>query len=295
MRRRLPRPIKLPQWSSELFVSRRLSSQPRDFYLFWLTIPLLSRWFACLSLSLVLFFSAGLRAEVELPQLKGRVNDQAGLLATAEQAQLERQLSEYEKSTGHQFVFVSVPSLEGDAIESFSIRLAEQWKLGDKERDDGLLFIVAQKERKVRIEVGYGLEGAIPDAVASRVIRDQVAPAFSQGAYSEGIKSAFSTLMSAASGEAQKPPSDEGARRRKKKRSPFGAFLWLGIVGLILFLKRGGGTGGGRSRRRYYGSMGGLGLGGGLGGSGFGGGGFGGGSFGGGGGGFGGGGSSGGW
>lgn len=240
-----------------------------------------------------------LRAEVALPELRGHVNDGAGLLDDDASRQLEVELSKYEQETGHQFAFVSVPSLDGTPIEDFSIRLAEKWKLGDEKRDDGLLLIVAEQERKVRIEVGYGLEGAVPDALAARIIRHQITPAFKQGDYAGGIGEAFTTLMKAAEGESVRvgPADSEGRHTRSFIRPLF----WMFALAMIFLMNRGGGGRGGR-RRHYYGALGGLGmglgarrLGGGFGGGGFGGGGFGGGGFGGGGGGFGGGGSSGGW
>jgi uncharacterized protein len=221
------------------------------------------------------------------------VNDLAGLLSPSERAQLEAKLEAYEKESGQQFVLLTVPSLEGDPIEDFSIRVAEKWKVGRKGKDDGLILLVAAKEHKMRIEVGYGLEGDIPDAVAARVIRDTLTPAFRANAYAQGISAAFDQLIMQASGKA--PPQAEEHREERRvvhKGSRFAPVLFA--ILLLLFL----GGGGGRRRRRGISPF--LllgGFGGGFGGGsrgGFGGGG-GGGFGGGGGGGFGGGGASGSW
>ncbi len=242
---------------------------------------------------LVLLVAGPASAELEIPKLTSRVTDRAALLRPEVRSQLEGQLADYQSATGHQFAFVSIPSLEGAPIEDVSLRLAEAWKLGDERRDDGLILVVAKAERKMRIEVGYGLEGVIPDALASRIIRNQMVPAFREGDYDTGILTAFSTLMKAAEGEAVavEPP---GGKSSSKKRSLLRPLFWLMALAFLFMMNRGGGSGRrGGIRRGYYGAMGGLGMG--LGGRSFGGGGFGGGGFGGGGGGFGGGGASGGW
>jgi uncharacterized protein len=234
-----------------------------------------------------------------VPSLDGRVNDHAGLLSKERAGSLEQRLADYEKKTGHQFVLLTVDSLEGDPLEDFSLRAVEQWKLGRKKVDDGLLLLVVKKERKVRIEVGYGLEGSITDAASSRIIRRVIAPAFRSNDYAGGIEQAFEALM-----KADQTPA--GERTDTPRRGvgigwgPLPLLLFLGVPLLIvLWLMRGGGGGlggGGWSRGGYYGGGWGGGGGFGRGGGGWGGGGFsGGGGFGGGGGGFGGGGASGGW
>lgn len=258
--------------------SRRV--QPLGFFLLCLGLTLSSLIISTLGVA---------RAEAPLPNLSGRVTDLARLLSPGAAQALESQLSEYERETGHQFAFVSIETLDGGAIEDFSIRLAEKWKLGDKKRDDGLLLLVAKTERKMRIEVGYGLEGAIPDALSAQIIRNELRPAFQAGDFDGGIARSFTLLQRAAQGEAIQVPDS------KEKRQP-GAriFQLLPIILFVLFFAAMAGGGRGRRRSMFYGGgLGGLGMGG-LGGRG---GGFGGGggSFGGGGGGFGGGGASGGW
>lgn len=235
---------------------------------------------------------ASLGGASELPSLEARVTDTAAVLSANTRTQLEERLAGYEQKTGHQFAFVSIHSLEGDPIEDFSIRLAEKWRLGDENRDDGLILLVAKADRKMRIEVGYGLEGAVPDALAAQIIRHQLQPAFRRGDFDGGVTTAFSTLMKAAEGEAV---SVEAPPPSPSMPGPFDGFLgfaiWLTIVLGFTSLLRFGlrGSPGSGTGRGYYGGIGGGGFGGG---GSFGGGG---GGFGGGGGGFGGGGASGGW
>jgi uncharacterized protein len=234
-----------------------------------------------------------------VPSLQARVNDHANLLSPAEKSALEAKLAAYEQKTGQQFALLTVPTLDGQPLEEFGIKVAEAWKLGDKKRDDGLIMIVVPNDRKMRIEVGYGLEGSVPDAIAARVVREVLAPAFRAGAYAQGIEGAFDTLMQAASGEA--PPQAAAPQPTKRRKSPAWGLLSPLILPLILFFIFSSFFGGGRGGRRrgmfgvpfIGGGMGGggWGAGGGWGGGGGGGGGFGGG----GGGGFGGGGASGNW
>lgn len=246
----------------------------------------LARVFWLLPWGLLLLWTKVAAAEPKLVELSGPVNDKAGVLSPAARNQLRQELLAYKEATGHEFAFVSIPSLEGLPIEDYSLRLAEKWRLGDEQRDDGLVFIVAKADRKMRIEVGYGLEGAVPDALASRIIRDVVTPAFRSGDFDGGVLRAFSLLEKAAEGESVRvgPPEQSGGQEGGRS---FFSFLPLILFLLLFLLPRGGG--GGMAGAFVAGSM----LRGRSGG--FGGGGFGGGGFGGGGGGFGGGGASGGW
>jgi uncharacterized protein len=219
-----------------------------------------------------------------VPSLDGRVNDHATLLPRERAVALEQELAEYEKKTGHQFVLLTLESLEGDTLEDFSLRAVEKWKLGRKKVDDGLLLLIVKKERKVRIEVGYGLEGSITDATSSRVIRRVLAPAFRSNDYAGGIEQAFAALMKAD----QTPAGERGESARRGGGLgplPLLLFLMVPFLGVLWLLRRGGGGGGWGGGGYYGGSFGRGGWGGGGGGGGFSGGG----------GGFGGGGASGGW
>ena len=223
-----------------------------------------------------LFYPSALARALDVPPLRGRVNDLAGLLDATQAQALEQKLAAYERGSGHQFALLTLPSLEGDSLEDFSIRVVEAWKLGKKGRDDGILVLVAQQDRKMRIEVGYGLEGDVPDAIASRVIHEVMQPAFRSGDFYGGLNQAFDYLMRAAGGESVTIPE----HRTQRQGAPLSLFMLL-VIGLVLF--------------RFFGPLGLLMMGSSLGGGHrYSGGGFGGG-FSGGGGGFGGGGASGGW
>jgi uncharacterized protein len=121
------------------------------------------------------------------PKLTGRVVDEAGLLTPAQEASLAARSEAVERSTGAQYVIVTLRSLQGRPIEDYGVRLGRHWGVGRKYPNDGLLLIVAPSERKVRIEVGYGLEKRVTDPFAAKVIRDDILPRFRQGRFAEGI------------------------------------------------------------------------------------------------------------
>jgi uncharacterized protein len=243
-----------------------------------------ARWVALLTVALACLFGGPAQA-LEVPPLQGRVNDLANLLSPRARQDIDAQLRAYEAATGHQMAVLTVPTLDGDPIEDFTIRVVEAWQLGRKGADDGILIFVALQEKQIRIEVGYGLEGDLPDISAGRIVRDVMAPAFKAGDVALGITRGISTVAQATGGEGnyKAPPP----RQRREPRGGISPYFLLVIV-LFLFLGGGRGMGG-----FIIGSaLGGLGRGGGFGGGG--------GSrdsggFRGGGGGFGGGGASGGW
>lgn len=231
---------------------------------------------------------------LEVPPLRGRVNDYARLLPQDRARALEERLARFEQETGHQIAVLTIPSLENENLEEFSIRVAESWKIGQKGFDNGAILLIAKNDRKLRIEVGYGLEGVLPDAIASRIIREVVVPRFRENDFPGGIEAGVEAIMKVTSGEPL-PETARAAKRRDTLVSPLvqviPLLLLLGLYGLSALSWSGNpGVWGARGRRRYVGWSG-AGFGGGFGGGGFGGGG----GFSGGGGGFGGGGASGGW
>jgi uncharacterized protein len=147
------------------------------------------------------------RAELAVPPLAVRVTDQAGLLTDAQRQQLEQTLNAFEAAKGSQIAVLTVASTQPETIEEYGIRVASAWKLGRKGVDDGVLLLIAKDDRKMRIEVGYGLEGAIPDAVAKRVIAEIITPYFKQGDYFGGIQAGVSRLIRLIEGEALPPPA----------------------------------------------------------------------------------------
>lgn len=141
---------------------------------------------AWLLLCLVLWIS-GARADVAVPPLAARVTDLTATLSASEKAELETTLQGLETRSGAQVAVLLVPTTQPESIEQYSIRVVEAWKLGRKEHDDGVLLLVAKDDRKLRIEVGYGLEGKIPDVVAFRIIDQVITPHFKQGDFAIGI------------------------------------------------------------------------------------------------------------
>ncbi|MDA8128463.1 MAG: TPM domain-containing protein [Betaproteobacteria bacterium] len=262
-------------------------------------------------------------AQVAVPSLSRRVTDLAATLSAEQVAALETKLAAFEAQKGSQIAVLIVPTTEPEDIAQFGIRVADRWKIGRKKIDDGVILIVARNDRRMRIEVGYGLEGAIPDAIARRVIAETITPFFKAGDFYGGIDAGVQQLMRLIEGEPLPAPAAAPAERGTDDGAflvvivggivvgwllsalmsrpaaggiaalgsgAVGAFL-LGFTPLLLFIAVFVFAGVASGFRRG----GGWSSGGGWGGGGFGGGGFGGGSWGGGGGGFGGGGSSGSW
>ena len=141
-------------------------------------------------------------APLALPALTGRVVDMTATLTPPQKTQLETDLKQLETDKGAQAAILLLPSVKPESIEQFGIRLAEAWKLGRKGVDDGLIIIVAKNDRRIRIEVGYGLEGVVPDAVAKRIVSEHMAPRFKQGDYYGGLQDAVQALTAAIGSEA---------------------------------------------------------------------------------------------
>ncbi len=169
------------------------------------------RWLAalCLALLPLIGWSAN---EVALPPLTERVTDLTGTLSAEDKASLTASLAALDKDKGAQVVIVMLPTTQPEAIEQYSIRLAEAWKIGRKGIDDGVIILVAKDDRKMRIEVGYGLEGAIPDAIAKRIVAEQMAPRFREGDFAGGLRASVETLAKVIRGEALPAPAEPAAR-----------------------------------------------------------------------------------
>lgn len=139
---------------------------------------------------------------LEIPERPiGRVSDYANILKPEEISTLENILSNYERETTNQIVIAIFNSLEGWDIEDFSVKLAEKWKIGQKGKDNGIIILVALKEKKIRIEVGYGLEGAVPDITARQIIEREIIPQFRNSDYYKGLSNGVSALIKAIGGE----------------------------------------------------------------------------------------------
>ncbi|MDR3300975.1 MAG: TPM domain-containing protein [Spirochaetaceae bacterium] len=232
---------------------------------------------------------------LEAPALTGPLVDQAGLLSAAEQARTAAFLLDFDKKTEAQIAVLTVPSLEGDDIDLFSMRVFDEWKLGKKNKDSGALLVICAAERKIAIKTGYGVEGDLTDAKCGLIIRELISPAFQRGAYGEGVYAAVENMAGIIL-------NDESLISKElddntKASSGLADLLILPIIIIVVVMLfifgRGGRGGGSGSSGGGFRSTGGGFLGGGFGSSG--GGGFSGGGFSGGGGRSGGGGARGGW
>jgi len=166
----------------------------------------------------------------EVPFLGGRVNDLADLLSESSETALEEQLAELEHSTGAQVVVLTLPSLEGEILEDYSLRVAETWKLGRGEFDDGALLLIARDERQMRLEVGYGLEGVIPDAYAKRILDDILRPRLRSGDFDGGVGSAVDAIARLVAGEDTLPQPAADTPQQ------LGDFGWSQAIALLAFL-----------------------------------------------------------
>ena len=170
------------------------------------------------------------------PKLTGRVVDQADIIPAAEEADLNIQLEQVEKTTGHQFVVATVNSLEGYDVADYGYRLGRDWGIGDKEKDDGVVFLIAPNERKMRIEVGLGLEPVLTDALSGRIIRDVVTPKFKDGDLPGGIQAGVNAIAQ----QIQLPPEEAAAQaaaadRAERDRADDGDIGGLIFIGFIVF------------------------------------------------------------
>ena len=186
------------------------------------------RIFLSFSLTSLLFFSQAVFAQKEVPDLwNARVHDEAKVLSQTTIDNLEHSLKIFEDSTSNQMAILIVPSLDGEIIEQYALRVAEKWKLGTKDKDNGIVMLIAINDRKMRIEVGQGLEGVITDALANRIIRNEMAPNFRRGDYDAGVLAATNAIMLASKGEYKADPI------AKKGGRSSGALFGLIVIGLL--------------------------------------------------------------
>lgn len=175
---------------------------------------------------------ASLSYALEVPPLRGHINDLAGLMPRERAQFLEQRLATFERDTGHQLAVLTVPSLDGEALEDFSIKVAEKWKIGRKGSDTGVLLLITQKERRIRMEVGYGLEGVLPDAVSNRIINQLIAPRFSANDYAGGVEAGIDAIINVAKGE----PLPLAARQSQGILEGEAGWLFLRCLGLAVIL-----------------------------------------------------------
>lgn len=196
-------------------------------------------WIAGLSLLALLFLAVAVHAAAwegttdalqPVPPLTGRVVDLTQTLNASERQALESRLADWEARTTNQLVVLIVPTTQPEPIESFSLRVAEAWKIGRRGKDNGALFLVAKNDKKMRIEVGYGLEGTLTDVTSRRIIAEDVAPLFSKGQFAAGISAGVDRIIDVV-GKGEPLP----AQSERKAPAPSGGFD-IGTLLLLLFI-----------------------------------------------------------
>jgi len=213
--------------------------------------PIVSAWLSLLFFLLFPFFATA--AEPTYPALTGRIVDNANLLNAEALARIEQKLKAHEDKTSDQVVIATLPSLQGYPIEDFANGLFRAWKLGDKAKNNGLLLLVAPNERKVRIEVGYGLEGALTDALSKVIITTAVAPKFKNGDFAGGIEGGVDAILSILTGDAEEWQRRAQIRSDESSWFETAAVIFVMIMVFILIVsfmrELGRSSGGSRSHR----------------------------------------------
>ena len=211
--------------------------------------------------SLLFVISISGQAQLTVPEHEGRwIHDDANVLSPQAVSSLELMLKAERDSTSNQIAVLIIPTLEGEIVEEYSLRVAESWRLGQESKDNGVLLLIVINERKVRIEAGYGLEGTLTDALSSRINRNEIAPYFRNGNYDEGVKAGLAAIIQTIKGEYKNDEPTPG--RRSSKRSPLITILILIVIFIIASRRGRGGKGGGgywSSGSGWVGPMGGFG------------------------------------
>src|SRR3989475_12537380 len=201
---------------------------------------MLKRWLGLVAAGAILLLAAVSYAwgEVAVPPLKAHVTDLTATLSGPQIQDLESRLAGFERGKGSQIAVLMLPSTQPETIEAYSIRLAEAWKIGRARVDDGVILVVAKDDRKLRVEVGRGLEGAIPDAVAQRVVSDAVAPHFRTSDFYGGIAAGTEALMKLIEGEGLPAPKSgvviKGVHHAVDFQAIFLLFVALVLADVIL-------------------------------------------------------------
>jgi uncharacterized protein len=171
---------------------------------------------------------------LEVPRYHGYVNDYADMISPPTEAKLEQALQSFERTDSTQIAILTIPSLEGDALEDFSIRTVDQWQIGQKGKDNGVLLLVVKDDRKIRIEVGRGLEGVLTDLLSGRIIDDVITPYFKAGRMDDGFVAGVASLVQATRGEFKAEPRT-GRDGRRQGPPPIITYLFIGalVIGFI--------------------------------------------------------------
>jgi uncharacterized protein len=196
-------------------------------------VPFLPARLAAWLLSLLLLVGAGIAGADEqqaIPRLAARVTDLTSTLAAGQRERIDAKLAAFEHAKGSQIAVLIVPTVQPESIEQYALRVVESWKLGRRGIDDGALLLVAKNDRKLRIEVGYGLEGALNDATAKRIISETISPRFKKGDFYGGIDAGVDAMMQVIAGEALPPAARVDGARRADVDDHFEMLLLIGFV-----------------------------------------------------------------
>ena len=195
----------------------------------------IERWCAAIGLTLALLVPCISSAQVSVPPFVGHVTDQTGTLTTEQRSTLEQSLTAFEARNGTQLAVLIIPTTQPEVIEQYALRVAEQWKLGRQKVDDGVILVVAKDDRTLRIEVGYGLEGALSDIVSKRIISDTIVPLFKQGNFYGGLQSGVEQIMRVVDGESLESPQRHSDSSDPSIRQflPFLFILSLSVGGVL--------------------------------------------------------------
>jgi uncharacterized protein len=197
-----------------------------------------SGFFRGLLVMLALAATTAASAEIPVPPLTARVTDLTNTLSPAERTSLEQKLEAFEKRKGSQIAVLLVPTTEPEEIEQYSIRVVDAWKLGRKGVDDGALLLVARDDRRLRIEVGRGLEGVVPDIAAKRIVADTITPRFRSGDFYGGIDAGVTQLIALVDGEPLPEPRQDWSREPGGDVGGIFPVLLFGAIMLGGFLRR---------------------------------------------------------
>ena len=209
-------------------------------------ITLISRFV----LTVALLWGVAVHAAPQIPALSGRVVDSANILSPTTEARLTQQLAAHEASTSNQLVVLTVPDLQGYAIADFALDTAREWQLGQKDLNNGVLLLIARDERKIRIEVGHGLEGDLTDARSKRIIQKVIRPAFKQGDFDGGVAAGTDAIVGTIVGTYM-PPADKSSGMD----TPLVPLGFIGLFGFASFMQ-------GRVKKQYINALVGGGFGG---------------------------------
>jgi len=198
-------------------------------------------WAAALLMAVGLAFAADPPADpIPVPKLTGHVVDLTGTLTSPERERIDAKLRDFEQSRGSQVAVLLVPSIGPEAIEDFATRVTDAWRLGRKGVDDGVLFVIAKQERKMRIQTGRGVQGTLTDILSKRIVADIVAPRFRTGDFAAGVNDGVDAIMKAIEGEDLPLPAKK-PQRKVDTVSSYGDFVWIAffLVPVVAMVLRG--------------------------------------------------------